>query len=158
MIPFWNQHTKPCNIMLEKGGKYDFFEITNFQHPGLYAPESPVCLCASQAVDIEKGRKISYYFSFEMHISLDSTIHHALHSLLDATDSADIVAEKIHPRDSDVAKWNLHRVHQIKINEVSFSMMQFGASDGKRNFPADEREVRAIFNLDFCCLDVCHFI
>ena len=25
MIPFWNQHTKPFNIMLEKGGKYDIF-------------------------------------------------------------------------------------------------------------------------------------
>ena len=28
--------------MLEKEEKYDFFEITNFKHPALYAPESPV--------------------------------------------------------------------------------------------------------------------
>ena len=28
--------------MREKGGKYDFIEITNFHHHPLYAPESPV--------------------------------------------------------------------------------------------------------------------
>merc|ERR1711949_58416 len=53
--------------MLEKEGKYDFFEITNFKHPALYAPESPVCVA-------------TYYPKFQPNsarISLSK--HHFLH-------------------------------------------------------------------------------
>ena len=39
MIPFWNQHTKPCNMKLEKGGKCNFLKIINFYSLPLYVPQ-----------------------------------------------------------------------------------------------------------------------
>ena len=43
IIPFWNQHTKPCNMKLEKGGKCDFLKIINFYSLPLYVPQLTLC-------------------------------------------------------------------------------------------------------------------
>ena len=39
MIPFWNQHTQPCIIKLEKGRNCNFLKIINFYSHPLYVPQ-----------------------------------------------------------------------------------------------------------------------
>ena len=43
MIPFWNEHTKPCNMKLEKGGQCNFLKIINFSSVPLYVPQLTLC-------------------------------------------------------------------------------------------------------------------
>ena len=44
MIPFWNQHTQPCIIKLEKGRNCNFLKIINFYSHPLYVPQLTLCL------------------------------------------------------------------------------------------------------------------
>ena len=89
---------------------------------GLLTSQPGVSPGAGNTVHTKDAVEVANYLGLEMDGALDSALGDTLDGLLDAADSADIVAQEGHPGYLDVAERDSHFVDEIQVNKVDIAV------------------------------------
>ena len=113
---------------------------------------------AGDTVGAKDGVEVPDDFGLKMDGALDSTLGDALDGLLDAADSADIVAKERHSGHLDITERDPHLVDEVAIHKVGISVGYLGQTRYcKENLLTDKSEICTIRNNYLFCNN-CHCV
>ena len=107
---------------------------------------------AGDTVGIKHCVEVAYHSCLNVYVAGDLPITYTLDCLADVADRPDSLTHDGESGNFYPLKGHLHLVDEIQINQVVILMRKLRRTrDCKRNFLANEREIRAIFHLYLVC-------